>query len=187
MIASPALQHGRDVVDGLLGDLAGRDHHPDRARRRVSFAASSSSEDGARRRPRRQLRDRVGVDVVDDDVVAVAHQAPRHVRAHPAEPDHSELCHGRHPMPVHHVAGVAQADLAQAQQPSRGRPGDLRDHRRSGEEDDPEGSLGAYETALTKLRSTRCCLCGGADAQVLGRGFACRCGSSRSRGRRWSR
>ena len=33
MIASPRLEHRGDVLDRLLGDLAGRDHHPDRARR----------------------------------------------------------------------------------------------------------------------------------------------------------
>jgi len=42
--------------------------------------------------------------------------------------------------------------------------------------------LGAYETPIDKMLSIRRRGCPG-----LGRGFACRCGSSRSRGRRWSR
>ena len=42
--------------------------------------------------------------------------------------------------------------------------------------------LGAYETPIDKMLSMRRLGCPGA-----GRGLACRCGSSRSRGRRWSR
>ena len=39
--------------------------------------------------------DGVRVDVEDDALVAVAHQAPHEVRSHPSESDHSEL-HGPH-------------------------------------------------------------------------------------------
>ena len=42
--------------------------------------------------------------------------------------------------------------------------------------------LDAYEIPIDKMLSMRRRGCPG-----LGRGFACRCGSSRSRGRRWSR
>ncbi len=35
-----------------------------------------------------ELRDRVGVDVEDHALVAVAHQPPDEVRAHPSESDH---------------------------------------------------------------------------------------------------
>ena len=34
---------------------------------------------------------RIGAAIVDDELVAAAHEAARHVRAHPAEADHSEL------------------------------------------------------------------------------------------------
>ena len=45
-----------------------------------------------------ELGDRVGVDVEGDDPVAVAHQAARHVGAHPAQSDHPQL-HGPNPTP----------------------------------------------------------------------------------------
>ena len=46
---------------------------------------------GAGRALAGQRRDRVGVDVVDDALVAVAHQPADDVGAHPPESDHAEL------------------------------------------------------------------------------------------------
>ena len=50
---------------------------------------------GAGRALAGELLDRVGVDVVDDAVVPVAHQPPDEVRAHPPESDHARAaCRG---------------------------------------------------------------------------------------------
>ena len=84
------LEHGGHVLDRLLGDLAGRDHHPDRARR-AQLRGQLLQRGGALGALAGQLGDRVGVDVVGDDLVAVAHQPARHVGAHPAEADDSQL------------------------------------------------------------------------------------------------
>ena len=91
MIASPASSVVGELVDRRLGDLARRDHHPDRARRARASATNSSSESAPVGAFAGELRDGVGVDVVDDAVVPVAHQAADDVRAHPAESDHPEL------------------------------------------------------------------------------------------------
>ena len=56
---------------------------------------------GAGRALARERRDRVGVDVVDDALVAVAHQPAHDVRAHPAESDHSELHRADTKRPAH--------------------------------------------------------------------------------------
>ena len=50
--------------------------------------------------------DRVGAHVVDDALVAVAHQPPHEVGAHPAEADHPEL----HPAPLVRDAQLARCD-----------------------------------------------------------------------------
>src|SRR5215218_4195992 len=84
------LQHRGDRVDRLLGDLPGRDHDPDRARG-TQLRSHLLQRGGALGSLARQLRDRIGVDVVGDDLVAVAHQAPRHVGSHSAEADDSEF------------------------------------------------------------------------------------------------
>ena len=39
----------------------------------------------------RELLDRIGAEIRDDQLVTAAHQAARHVGAHAAEADHSEL------------------------------------------------------------------------------------------------
>ena len=67
------------------------------ARGALSFAARSSQRGGALGALAGERRDRVGVDVVGDDPVPVAHQPARHVGAHPAEPDDSQL-HAPDPM-----------------------------------------------------------------------------------------
>ena len=59
----------------------------------LSFAARSSQRGGALGALAGQRGDRVGVDVVGDDLVAVAHQAARHVGAHAAEADDSQFHH----------------------------------------------------------------------------------------------
>ena len=96
MIASPLLEHLGDLLDGRLGDLAGGDHDPDGARG-VELLGQLLQRGGAGRALALELLDRVGVDVVDDAIVAVAHQPPHEVRSHPAEADHSELCHPSSP------------------------------------------------------------------------------------------
>jgi hypothetical protein len=86
------IEHIGDLVDGLFRDLAGRHHHPDGA-----GLVELLGELGERRGPRgalaRQRLDRIRVDVVDHALVAAAHQPPDDVGSHPAEADHSELCH----------------------------------------------------------------------------------------------
>ena len=62
-----------------------------RARGFSSLATKSSSEPAPVAPSRLELLDRVGVDVVDDAAVAVAHQPADEVGPHPAEPDHAEL------------------------------------------------------------------------------------------------
>ncbi len=77
----------------LLGGLSregGRHHDPCGARR-----LQRADQVLERRRARGALalehRDRVGVDVVDDDLVPGPHQPAREVRAHATEPHHAEL------------------------------------------------------------------------------------------------
>ena len=90
MIDVARLQQRRELVDRTQSTMAAGHHQPDRARRlqllhellerrRAGRAFLGERADG--------VRDRV----VDDALVAAAHQAPHHVGAHPAESDHSEL------------------------------------------------------------------------------------------------
>ena len=68
----------------------GRDHHPDRPWG-ASCAGQLRERGGGGGPFAGELFDRAGVDVVDDAPVAVAHQAPGDVRAHPAEADDAKL------------------------------------------------------------------------------------------------
>ena len=77
-------------LDGGLGDLAGRQHHPGGARllqfrheifQRVGAGCAFAGEAG----------DRLRILVVDHGGVAVLHQPADDIAAHPAEPDHAEL------------------------------------------------------------------------------------------------
>src|SRR5215218_2173510 len=86
----PLLQHRGHVLNRLLGDLPRRDHHPDRARR-AQLRGHLLQRGGTGRAIALQLGDGVRVEVVGDDLVAVAHQAPGHVRSHSAEADDSEF------------------------------------------------------------------------------------------------
>jgi hypothetical protein len=92
------LEHSGDVLDRLLGDLARRHHHPDRAgvRQRRCQVLQRGDALGALAR---HLRDRVGVDVVGDDAMPIRHQAARHVGPHASEADDSQL-HQQLPLPA---------------------------------------------------------------------------------------
>ncbi len=73
-----------------LGDLAGRQHHPDRARRlELGDHVGEIGRDD--RAIRRQGRAGLGIAVVDDAVMPGAHQPAHDVATHPAEADHSKL------------------------------------------------------------------------------------------------
>ena len=67
------------------------------ARGAESIEASSCERAGSVGALAGEGRDGVGVDVVDDAAVAVSHQPPRHVRAHPTESDDPDL-HVLNPM-----------------------------------------------------------------------------------------
>jgi len=68
-------------VKGVLRDLAGRDHHPEGARRLELFLELFE----------RVGRPRFDVGVVRVHVVPVFAQALCHARTHAAEPDHPQL------------------------------------------------------------------------------------------------
>src|SRR5581483_9342125 len=74
------LEQANQLLEGLFGDLAGRDHQPDVARRRELLG-----ERAERLRRRRDLR------VVRLDLVPVLLEPLRHAAAHPPEPDHPKL------------------------------------------------------------------------------------------------
>ncbi len=80
----------------LLGGGAGGHHHPDRARRGQSLdeLVEAAGGDGALRAQRGH---RVRVAIMHHHLVAALHQAPGHVRTHPAETDHSDLHRGLPP------------------------------------------------------------------------------------------
>src|ERR1700688_2158234 len=77
-------------ADRPLGDLAGGEHQPDRAR-----LLELGDNVGQRRGPHRsllgQLRHRLRVPVEHHALVSAAQQPPHHVAAHPAQPDHCYL------------------------------------------------------------------------------------------------
>ena len=88
------------LLERVLGDLAGRDHQPD-ARGALELLRSSASELGGARRD---------VRVVRLHVVPGSPQALGHVRAHAAEADHSEL----HQMSSSLTRTIAPAALLRA-------------------------------------------------------------------------
>ena len=164
MIASPGSKHRSHVLDRLLGDLARRHHHPDRARR-AQLRRQVRQRGGALGTLPGQFGDRVGVDVVGDDAMAVAHQPPRHVGAHAAEtrpfpapwpnPIASGAAAACQP-PGQRVACPAhEAVRGQARRRQGGRADDFRHHRRPGEENDLPGALPARgEAASSTARSS---------------------------------
>ena len=80
----------RQFDNRVMGDRAGRQHHPDSAR--LVEPAHEFGKVMARRRPLASKRaDRVVAFVVDDAAMPGAHQPPHDIAAHPAEPDHPEL------------------------------------------------------------------------------------------------
>src|SRR5437588_7046588 len=78
-----ALGELQQVLEDILRDLAGRDHHPEGARR-LELALQLLERAG---------RPRLDLGVVRADLVAALAQPLRHAVAHPAEADHPEL-HG---------------------------------------------------------------------------------------------
>jgi hypothetical protein len=90
---------GLEVLDELVDDLLDerrRHHDPDRARLvELPHQVRERARAGGALGP--ELRHGVRIDVEDDDLVPVLHQAARHVCAHPPESDHSQL-HGRPPV-----------------------------------------------------------------------------------------
>ena len=85
-----ALHQFRQGIDGGLGDLAGRQHHPGGARflqlldeiLQGAGAGCAVSRNGAHR---------LGVLVVNDGGVSMLHQAADDIAAHPPQTDHAEL------------------------------------------------------------------------------------------------
>ncbi len=90
MIASPASSFAASsvTVDSVISPAG---TITQAARGASSLATKSSSESAPVGALGGERGDRVGVDVVDDALVAVAHQPADDVRAHPAEADHAEL------------------------------------------------------------------------------------------------
>ena len=83
-------QQFRQRLDGGLGDLAGRQHHPGGSRL-LQLLDEILQRAGADRAVGGECGDRLGVLVVDDGRVPVLHQPADDVAAHPAEADHAEL------------------------------------------------------------------------------------------------
>ena len=83
-------QQAGQLDDRVVGDLARREHDPDRARLLQlvheigKVAARRGSLTG-------QTAHRLGAFVVDDAAMAGSHQPPHDVAAHPAKADHTEL------------------------------------------------------------------------------------------------
>ncbi len=111
MIASPESSASATAVHRLLGDLAGRDHHPDGARG-AQLRGQLLQRGGAVGALARQLLDHRRVDVVDDAVVAVAHQATDDVRSHPPQADHSQL----------HASSLRRSGVACGRMAASGKP-----------------------------------------------------------------
>ncbi|MEH3077983.1 MAG: hypothetical protein PGN11_15170, partial [Quadrisphaera sp.] len=86
MTTSPLGQQALELVDDAVGDLAGRDHHPDRAGRGQGGDEGLEALDVAQ----------VGVVVEAGDLDAAAAQPRAHVAAHLAETDETDV-HGRPP------------------------------------------------------------------------------------------
>jgi hypothetical protein len=84
------LEHVGDGADRLRGDLAGRNHDPDRARR-LELLGELLERTRALRAARLDRGHRVGMDVVADAAVPVLEQPPDEPGAHAPEADHSEL------------------------------------------------------------------------------------------------
>ena len=82
----------RQRLHGLLGGIARRNHQPGDAR-----LAQFADEVIERRRSDRafagDLLHVVGAQIGDHDFVPAAHQAARHVGAHPAQTDHSQIAY----------------------------------------------------------------------------------------------
>ena len=98
------LQERREAGDRVV-DERGRDHDADAARRRQR-ADELLQRAGAGAPLAREPGDGIGADVVDDAVVATAHEPAHHVGAHAAQSDHPNL-HGAAPYPVVCVATLA--------------------------------------------------------------------------------
>jgi hypothetical protein len=98
------LQQRGELRDGVV-DERGRDHDADAARRRQR-ADELLQRAGAGASLSREPGDGIRADVVDDAVVATAHEPAHHVGAHAAQSDHPNL-HGAAPYLVVCVATLA--------------------------------------------------------------------------------
>ena len=144
MIASPASSFAASSVT-VLSVISPAGTITQAARGLLELGDEVLERVGAGRALAGERRDRVGVDVVDDALVAVAHQPADEVRAHPPEADHAEL-HGPD------TKRDARCRLVSGSDGDRGRhPRDLRDHRRPGEEDDLRGALPARAPRRAQL------------------------------------
>ena len=79
-------------TDDIIGDLAGRQHHPHRARR-AQLLYQLVEAISAFRAVAAQRRDRLGVVIVNDNLVAIFNQATGNIAAHAAETNHTNLHH----------------------------------------------------------------------------------------------
>ncbi len=86
-LAEQLAQH----VDGLAGDLAGRQHDPDDARRFGELADQIFEARRARGAIVDELLDRAAIAIESDAVMSVPLQAADDVAAHSAETDYAEL------------------------------------------------------------------------------------------------
>ena len=145
MIASPASSRSASSLT-VLSVISPAGTMTQTARGLSSLATKSSSESAPVAPSPASVDDGVGVDVVDDALVAVAHQPANDVRAHPPEADHAEL-HGADPKPI---ASATRLRVRDAEADSR-HPGHLRDHRRPGPQDDLRGALPARAPRRAQL------------------------------------
>ena len=83
-------QQCRELGNGVFGDLAGWQHHPDRARcpQLLHQLVETRRAGGAVATERGNS---LGIAIVNDDLMAMLHQAARDIAAHPPETDHADL------------------------------------------------------------------------------------------------
>ena len=86
----PGLEHLGERRDRLVRDVAGRHHHPRRARL-LELLREVRERGRAHGTVGRERLYGIGRDVVADAAMTVLHEPPDDPGAHPAEPDHSEL------------------------------------------------------------------------------------------------
>src|ERR1019366_1842015 len=85
------LQQAAETLDRLFGDPAGRQHHPDGTRLFPQRLHHLGERSGGRGTLLRQRLARLDVGVEHHAVMPRLHQAARHIAAHVAEADHTDL------------------------------------------------------------------------------------------------